>query len=46
MNKKKIVYEIRQICEEVRKKPYEMTSLELCQCNVPAFTPDIKKKLE
>ena len=43
--KRKPIQEMRKICEEVRKKPSEMGSLDLSTVPIPAFTPDVKKKL-
>lgn len=36
---------MRKVCEEIKKKPSEMGSLDLSSVPIPAFTPDVKKKL-
>lgn len=43
--KRKPIQEMRKICEEIRKKPSEMGSLDLSMVPIPVFTPDVKKKL-
>ena len=43
--KKKPIQEMRKICEEVKKKPSEMGSLDLSMVSIPAFTPEVKRKL-
>jgi hypothetical protein len=42
--RKKLISELKRVCEELKKVPREFTSLDLSHCNLNPITKDMRKR--